>query len=98
MIKIVPLAGDALCEACVGKTGDGLDERLMGSFRGSYGLAPGGISRLGHGRKIRVAGGLRFLSTQAAKTCTVPHGNMQHQLPDTVNLGERPGGRYGGVQ
>lgn len=62
VIEVVSLAGNAVTQAGLGKSGDGSYKSIVRVFCLSYGFAPPPFRRNGHGRKIRQTSGLAFFS------------------------------------
>src|SRR6202161_4414786 len=90
-IEVVTFAWDAITEARVRQSGDSLHQSLVRTFRFGDGLAPRSFAQHMRERKVCQSGWLTFFSTQAAESGGIPHGNVQHQVPDAVNLSQRLG-------
>lgn len=95
--KVVPLAGHAIAQAGTRQSGNDLDEPVVRSSCGGNGLPPGCLGCFGYGRKIMGASGLAFLSTEPNDGRIVPGGDVQHQLPNAVDVCQRLGGSGTGI-
>ena len=92
VIKVVPLAGNAITEARVGQSSDGFYECIVRASRLSYGLAPRRFCR----RRTQAENSPdRWADISLRSVCAsraIPNRNVQHKLPNAVNLRKRLGG------
>jgi hypothetical protein len=63
----------------------------VGPFDLRHGLAPGGISWLGHEWKVLQTLWLKRLAVQPAASRGVPDGDVKRELPDAMNVTQRFG-------
>jgi len=92
VIEVVTFAWDAITEARVRQSGDGLHQSFVRTFRFGDGLAPSSFARHLREREVRHTGWLTFFSAQSLESRGIPNRNMQYKFPNAVNLRQRLGG------
>ena len=97
VIEIVSLAGNSIAQPRLGQPGNRLHQHIVRTLGMSNGLPPRRFRGLWNEREIRCAFRLTLFPGHPAAGHAVPHGNVQHQFPDAVNIRHRLGCGRGGI-
>src|SRR5580692_5091947 len=91
VMEIIFFPGNPLAEPGLRKFGNRLHQHVVRALRMSNSFAPCRIRWLRNEPKILGAFRLPFLSSQPPATCLVSDSDVQHELPNAVNVSKRLG-------